>query len=238
MKHRISLLNQAFACIVAAIALILLTLLSGCTAETAPKETNMLKLNPITGNYITQSHNFDGEAFQIITKYDIGDYDFRNWRITDSKVITLSAKAENVPSGTTIFIEHVHADVSLQSTKPQVDGLTQDSFDDSYHGNHQEGFYIDEKYGYESKFAIEGFSQDLINGWSFVTSSVGDDGISRYDKLTENNLINGGKVYANKLSVIYDVLIRNEGEEYYHTKSFVDEFLIPIPEEIENPSAG
>ena len=37
-----------------------------------------------------------------------------------------------------------------------------------------------------------------------------------------------GNVYANKMQVVYDVLIKYEGEEYYHVESVLDEFLIPI----------
>ena len=37
-----------------------------------------------------------------------------------------------------------------------------------------------------------------------------------------------GNVYANKMQVVYDVLVKNEGEEFYHVESVLDEFLIPV----------
>ena len=57
---------------------------------------------------------------------------------------------------------------------------------------------------------------------SFGTGSVSDE------RLTENSLIRYGKVYANKMQVIYDVLVKYEGEEFYHVESITDEFLIPV----------
>ena len=207
--------------------------IAGCTAETAPRETSIPSLNAISGNHLDATHDFEGEGFQILTSYNTGRYDFSNWRITDSKFIDISAVAANVPEGTTILIEHVHVDMSIKSTAPQLDSMLQDSMDDSYHGSSQDGFYIDSKYKYNTKFAVEGFSSSLINGWDFATSSASSDGTIYNKKLTEKSLISDGKVYANKMTVIFDILVKNKGEDYFHTLSFVDEFLIPLKDQIE-----
>lgn len=42
-----------------------------------------------------------------------------------------------------------------------------------------------------------------------------------------------GDVYANKMQVVYDILVKYEGEEYYHVVSILDEFLIPVEYEYE-----
>lgn len=120
--------------------------------------------------------------------------------------------------------------MSLKSTNPQLDGLSQDSMDDSYHGTSQDGFWINEKYPYQNKFAIEGFSKDLIDGWTFVCGSYGYGSISQ-ERLTEKNLTTYGKVYANKMQVVYDILIKYPKEDFYHVVSVLDEFLIPISSE-------
>lgn len=91
----------------------------------------------------------------------------------------------------------------------------------------QDGFFIDEKYEYGNTFAIEGFSKELMDGWMFVAGSFGTGSVSD-ERLTENSLIRYGKVYANKMQVIYDVLVKYEGEEFYHVESITDEFLIPV----------
>lgn len=202
--------------------------LVGCHTETVPEEKNLEVLNTLDGSTLEKAHEI--EDLKFITTYDTGDYDLSRWRITDSKTINMTAKVTNVPEGATILIEHVHIDMSLKSTNPQLDGLSQDSMDDSYHGTSQDGFWINEKYPYQNKFAIEGFSKDLIDGWTFVCGSYGYGSISQ-ERLTEKNLTTYGKVYANKMQVVYDILIKYPKEDFYHVVSVLDEFLIPISDE-------
>lgn len=90
--------------------------------------------------------------------------------------------------------------------------------DDSFLGYSQDGFVISETYAYNNKFAVGGFNNDLKVRW-------GDVG---YDRLTESSLINIGEVYANELQVVYNLLIKYEGEKYFHTISVANEFLIPV----------
>lgn len=210
------------------ITIVLVFGLVGCNTETVPEEKNLEVLNTLDGSTLEKTHEI--EDLKFITTYDTGDYDLSRWRITDSKTINMTAKVTNVPKGATILIEHVHIDMSLKSTNPQLDGLSQDSMDDSYHGTSQDGFWINEKYPYQNKFAIEGFSKDLIDGWIFVCGSYGYGSISQ-ERLTEKNLTTYGKVYANKMQVVYDILIKYPKEDFYHVVSVLDEFLIPISNE-------
>ena len=210
------------------ITIVLVFGLVGCPTETVPEEKNLEVLNTLDGSTLEKTHEI--EDLKFITTYDTGDYDLSRWRITDSKTINMTAKVTNVPEGATILIEHVHIDMSLKSTNPQLDGLSQDSMDDSYHGTSQDGFWINEKYPYQNKFAIEGFSKDLIDGWTFVCGSYGYGSISQ-ERLTEKNLTTYGKVYANKMQVVYDILIKYPKEDFYHVVSVLDEFLIPISSE-------
>lgn len=199
--------------------------LTGCIEETVPEEKDLAVLNALEGSTLEKKHNIEG--FEFTTIYDTGDYDLSRWRITDSKIINMTAKVENVPKGATVLVEHVHIDMSLKSTQAQLDGLSQDSMDDSYHGTSQDGFLVSDKYEYQNKFAIEGFSKDLIDGWEFVCGSYGSGSVSQ-QRLTEGNLVLYGDVYANKMQVVYDVLVKYEGEEFYHVVSVLDEFLIPV----------
>ena len=200
--------------------------ITGCEpVEEVPEDKKLEKLENLSGNRLEKTHDIDG--MKLTTTYNTGDYNLKRWRITDSKVINMTAKLSNAPEGATVLIEHVHIDMSLKSKDPQLDGLAQDSMDDSYHGMSQDGFFIDEKYEYENTFAIEGFSKELMDGWMFVAGSFGTGSVSD-ERLTENSLIRYGKVYANKMQVIYDVLVKYEGEEFYHVESITDEFLIPV----------
>lgn len=205
--------------------------LTGCMdLETVPEEKNLEVLNTLNGSTLKKTHEIEGLEF--ITTYDTGDYDLSRWRITDSKVINMTAEVTNVPEGATVLIEHVHIDMSLKSTNPQLDGLSQDDMDDSYHGTSQDGFFISDKYQYQNKFAVEGFSKDLIDGWMFACDSYGTGSITQ-ERLTEKNLVQYGKVYANKMQVVYDVLVKYADEDFYHVVSVLDEFLIPVEYEAE-----
>lgn len=200
--------------------------LTGCmNVETVPEEKNLEVLNTLKGSTLEKTHEIEGLEF--ITTYNTGDYDLSRWRITDSKVINMMAEVINVPEGATVLIEHVHIDMSLKSTDPQLDGLSQDNMDDSYHGISQDGFFISDKYQYQNKFAVEGFSKDLIDGWTFVCGSYGSGSITE-ERLTEKNLVKYGNVYANKMQVVYDVLVKYADEDFYHVVSVLDEFLIPV----------
>lgn len=119
--------------------------LTGCMVETetVPEEENLEVLNSLKGSTLKKMHEIEGIKF--ITTYNTGDYDLSRWRITDSKVINMTAEVTNVPGGATVLIEHVHIDMSLKSTDPQLDGLSQDYMDDSYHGTSQDGFFISNK---------------------------------------------------------------------------------------------
>ena len=199
--------------------------LTGCGKETVPEEKNLEVLNTLNGSTLEKTHELEGIEF--ITTYNTGDYDLSRWRITDSKVINMTAEVKNVPEGATVLIEHVHIDISLKSTNPQLDGLSQDYMDDSYHGTSQDGFFISDKYQYQNQFAVAGFSTALIDGWMFVCGEYGAGSISQV-RLTEKNLVEYGKVYANKMQVVYDVLVKYADEDFYHVVSVLDEFLIPV----------
>ena len=212
-------------------AVVLAFSLTGCIeVETVPEEKNLEVLNALKGSTLEKTHQIEGLEF--ITTYDTGNYDLSRWRITDSKVINVTAEVKNVPEGAIVLIEHVHIDMSLKSTNPQLDGLSQDYMDDSYHGTSQDGFFISDKYQYQNKFAVEGFSKDLIDGWTFVCGSYGSGSITQ-ERLTEKNLVQYGNVYANKMQIVYDILIKYADEDFYHVVSVLDEFLIPVEYESE-----
>ena len=206
--------------------------LTGCLEEeTVPEEKNLEVLNSLKGSTLEKTHKIEG--FEFVTTYDTGDYDLSRWRITDSKAVNMKAGVKNLPSGATVLIEHVHIDMSLKSTNPQLDGLSQDNMDDSYHGTSQDGFLVSDEYQYQNMFAVEGFSKDLIDGWGFVCGDYGATSIDQ-ERLSEKNLVLYGDVYANKMQVIYDVLVKYAGEEFYHVVSVMDEFLIPVTWKNEN----
>lgn len=195
--------------------------------EKVSEETELDSLELMKGTTLTQELEVPGEEFKLVIDYDTGRYDFSNWRITSNKYINMSAYVKNLPEGTTVMIDHMHVDISLQSTLAQVDGMLQDSMDNSYNGTSQDGYYIDENYRYRNNFIIEGYSQTLINGWGFVCGNYGNINLSE-NRLTEKSLVQKGEVYANKVQVEYKLLVKNAGEQYFHNTAVVSEFSIPV----------
>ena len=179
--------------------------------------------NGLAGNKLVIKSQIPGEAFFLVREYSTS-YDAQNWRITDSKTLLMSLRTEGA-KGFTVFVEHVHADVALKSTSESLDGWSQDSMDDSVHGN-QPGFWVTDTHPWEEVFAIEGFSQTLINGWSFYFGAYGSGSITQ-QRLTETNLVKYGGVYGNKVQIVYDLLLKPDSEPYFYTRSIQDEFLVP-----------
>lgn len=207
---------------------VVLLAVSGCGGTQAPQPKSFPVLrNDLEGGHLVRTHDL-AEKFSFVTDYSTS-YKTDDWKITDSKSLRMAAHIEPTvgAEGVEVLIEHVHVDIALAAYSQEVDGWTQDSMDDSFHGTAQSGFWITRNYEYEEIFAIEGFSKELIDGWGFFTGSFGVISISE-KRLTEHNLISAGKVYGNKVQVVYDLLVKYPGEPYYHTKSVIDEFLIPV----------
>ena len=179
---------------------------------------------------LTQNLPVNGEDFSLICKYDTGKYSLKNWHVTDTKSINMNVHTKNLPDGYDVMVEHMHADISLVSTSPQINGITQDSMDNSFHGNTQDGFVIDNKTSYYRTFAIEGYTDQFYQLWG---CAFGDFGTlsSTYKRLTELNIIKVG-TYAERLSVVYDLAIKAPGDKKYHSTSVKSEILIPISQNV------
>lgn len=215
--------------LLALVLTVFMAVLAGCR-ERAPLARELPVLdNDLSEGQLTRTHTMAGEEFVFTTAYRT-DYDTARWRITDSKTLHMRAHIGDVTErgrGVEVLVEHVHVDIAVKSRFALMDGWSQDSMDDRLHTGDQSGFWVSEKYPYENIFAIEGFSESLLSGWGLFTSDLGYATISD-KRLTEANLVDSGGVYGNKVQVIYDLLIKYPDEPHYHTRSLVDEFLIPV----------
>jgi hypothetical protein len=171
------------------------------------------------------------EKFSIECTYDIENYKLENWHVTDSKNIGMKVKTKNLPNGYEVYIDHVHADIVLKSTSPQINGITQDSMDDTCHALSQDGFYIDNSAEYYNIFSIEGYTDQFYTLWGYAFGDYGSLS-SSYERLTENNILKVG-TYAEKLIVVYDLSIKKPGADKLYTKSVISEILIPISQDVE-----
>lgn len=152
-------------------------------------------------------------------------YDINSWRITDSKTLRIRVELVRAPENIRVFIEHLHADVNIQSDQAEIDGLAQDSMDDYLHSGDQPGFLVTRDFPYEEEFAIEGYSETLISGWEFQTGQYGQGEIEQ-ERLTECNLRELGAQF-NQFTLVYDVVMGNP-EDGYHKSIVTNQLRVPI----------
>lgn len=219
--------------------LVFVVLLSACAPlAVAPKENILpsMPVNDLEGGRLERSHVFPEENLRITTEYASG-YSTNRWRVTDSKILNIRLKMESLEEKTggstevvTVLVEHMHADIALKAccvgNSATLDGWTVDTMDDSIHGGSQPGFVVTKDHPYEEAFAIEGFSETLIEGWGYFTDAWGWETVNQR-RLDEDRLVNTGGIYAQKFQVIFDVLIKIPDDGYYK-KIIVDEFLVPV----------
>lgn len=216
-----------------AVALVpMLLLIAGCTEDEKAPETPVEKhLDRLTSGLadgkLLQTNEIPGEdGLTLINEYST-DYDVKSWRITDSKTLRFAVTLKDEYPKTTVLIEHVHVDVNLDARRAGIDGIPQDSMDDSLHTGTEPGFQVTKRYPYEEVFSIEGFSETLISGWGYATRDYGTSSLSE-TRLSEHTLRHDGKCQGNKFTFIYDVLIKREGDAAFHKRVVVDEFIIPV----------
>lgn len=209
-------------------ALALTIIPTGCEEYLVEKDetTDTLSVNELGIPSLSQELEIEDEDFTLICEYDTGNYPLENWKVTDSKAITMKVKTKGLPEGTEVYIDHVHADISLKSTSAQINGITQDTMDDTFHGVSQDGFFINDTSEYYNIFSIEGYTCQFYEMWGLCFGTYGTVS-SSYERLTENNIIKVG-TYAEKLSIVYDLSIKTPDSDKMYTKSVLSEVLIPL----------
>ena len=205
------------------LSVVAISCLAGCTYE----ETEDVK-NPS----LHRDLSIIDEDFTLSVDYDTNGYDLENWHVTDSKTIGMKVKTSNLPEGYEVYIDHVHADISLKSTLEQINGISQDSMDDTFHRQSQDGFYIDNDVEYYNVFSIDGYTDQFYQFWGRAFGNYGSMSplLSLYKQLTEENIIKVG-TYAEQLSVVYDISIKTPDSDKLYTKSVSDRILIPVSQD-------
>lgn len=208
--------------------------MTGCTytAEAVEQdtETPTLETNFETGQTsVTDEIEVNGEPFSLVCTYNT-DCPLDNWRVTSNKNISMSVTTKGLPEGYSAHIEHMHADIILKSTAPSIDGITQDTMDDTDHRVPTAGFPISDTVAYHNIFSIEGYTDQFYKLWGYAFGTYGTMS-SSYERLTEYNIRKVG-TYAEKLAIVYDVVISTPDCEEGYVKSVSSELLIPLTSEI------
>lgn len=109
---------------------------TGCTIEDeyvpVDTEVQVMETNDMGIPSLSQTLDIPDEDFKLVCEYGTNGYDLNNWRVTDPKQISMKVHTQGLPDGYDVVIDHVHADISLLSISPQINGITQDSMDDAF----------------------------------------------------------------------------------------------------------
>lgn len=167
-----------------------------------------------------------GEDFKLEMIFQSDPNSKRSWRITSDKFLYIEAKTIGLPSSTEVYIDNIHIDTSVKSKYAVVDGIMQDTMDDHVHSSQMIGFKISDNEKYYGVDTIEGANNEFIQGtfYGYNGYSSGEIEQKRY---TEQDYRDLG-VYANKITVVVDLLIKNSNDTDYRNVSVNTDFLVKV----------
>ena len=185
--------------------------LAGCKAEEVGSDksgidmidTNLLQDGDNLSVGITQRNDVNGEDFKLIINYICGDGN--EWRITDTKHLYMSVITDGLSKDTEVYIDNIHTDTSIVSTKAIYNGILQDTMDDRIHNSVMLGFPISDESGYFGCNVIEGQNSEFIQGWAYGTQ-YGNSGSIETSRRLESDFLSNG-VYANQIDTVIDLII-------------------------------
>ncbi len=217
--------------------------LSGCTGEIETTEVSTKKtmtsetaddlsdsgVVEFENGKLTMTVDVPNESFILKTVFTTDDYAVDKWRTTDVKTLNLSACTVGLPEGTEVFIDNVHIDTVIKSLYAAYDAIPIDTMDDRTHSSLVLGFPISDDISYNGIFAIGGYSETLVEGFTSGYMSNGSGYSSGYIKesrVTEG-VLRKSAVYANMFQVVWDLWIQTPENAHPYMTSVKTEFLIP-----------
>lgn len=192
-----------------ALATFMMASLSGCSEELADNnsnydviDTNLNDDNELR-NGVKQVLDVEGEDFKLVIEYWVPNTE---WRITDNKNLFMTIYTDGLV-GKNVYIDNIHMDTSILSTKAMYNGIKQDSLDDRIHNSLMLGFPISDTNTYFGKNEIEGQNSEFIEGYSYGYAGFHGGEIEQRRRLESEFLEDG--VYANKIDGAIGLIIEN-----------------------------
>lgn len=208
------------------VLLVACLLLMGCDGPIEKEINRESVLEPTYSDDLEEIHEIvrykELEDFTLVTKYDTIDYDLNKWRIIDNKTIKLSTWTEGLPEGWEAIVEHTHIDMYITNEYEKYPAILQDSMDDKFHGYTQDGFIIADDITYENIFGVNGASDKLHSAVDYSK-----DYSLQLKDLRENDFLRVG-YKMNTMQVVYDVMVKKPGNDFYETIAVYDEIIIPV----------
>lgn len=203
-----------------------LTSLTGCEKkELAPTEHyDVIETDESLLNNLIQTIDVPNENFKLVAEFSCDDSSKREWRITSDKYLYIKINTQNLDDNTEVYIDNIHIDTSIKSKYAIIDGIMQDTMDDRVHNSLMIGFPISNDTYYYGVNAIEGCNKDFIQG-TFYGYEGYSSGTVEQKRYTESDYIELG-VYANKISVVVDLLVKGPNDKDYRNISVYTDFLV------------
>ena len=176
---------------------------------------------------VTQIIDVPGEEFKIKIIYSS---DAEEWRITSDKTLNMEIYTEGLPSEKEVYIDNIHTDTSIVSTRIQFDGIKQDSMDDRVHNSLMLGFPISDTNSYYGINEIEGENEDFIQG-SYYGYNAYSSGTVVQKRYKESDFLEKG-VWANKIDSVIDLIIVDKTSGEMRTVSVPSILLVEVNNKI------
>jgi len=181
----------------------------------------VIKANAIEGSRETSfTHTIENGNITLLTRYSSN---FEKWDLTENKDLIIQMEIIQKPANAAMMIENMVAQAFVEGGK-ELDGKQLDIMDDKLHGDWQPGWYFDIQYKYEEIFLIQAVDENRLQGWGLMIFGLGYHHLEDY-RLTEDHLKNRG-VTGTEMSIIYNIFIKYDNEEWWHTESLMDDFVV------------
>ena len=199
------------------IASVLLTggmvlVMTSCSSEMAPESNlNFLKTNvsDIDADELAKGiedvKEVDGESFKLVVNYMAGD---NAWHINANKKLFFSIKTQGLSDKLEVYIDNIHMDTYIISTKAAFNGISQDSMDDHIHNSLMYGSPINDNSNYFGVNSIDGENEQFIKGYSYGSQYYHSSTVYQQRRLESDYLSDG--VYANEIDSVIDLIIVNK----------------------------
>ena len=204
--------------------------LTGCSTELAPDNSNIdiLSTNADSASELSsgieQLKEIDGESFQLLINYYSND---NEWHINSNKNLYIAIRTKNLPDNLEVYIDNIHMDTSIVSTKAGYNGIVQDTMDDRIHNSLMIGFPISDKEYYYGINTIEGENQEFIKGYVYGNKYYTTGTVEEKRRLESDYLEDG--VYANRIDSVIDlIIVDKETGKPLRQKSVDSKLLVEI----------
>lgn len=217
MKNKQNLLRLKMCAL--ALSGALSTSLVGCSVADATESETNSKVNQLIleqtdmndiENGVTQTLDVPNNNFNIVINYNFNLLENEKWTVCDNKNVTLEIKTKNLKKGMKVYVDNIHMDTFILSTKSYFNDILQDTMDDSVHNSSMLGFPISNNVSYIGFSQIRGQSDMFLNEYASGVSGYNSKTIPK-KRRTESDYLSEG-VYANKISSVIDLIIIDEND--------------------------